>query len=211
MITLSACLYNIEQGISMKKTVLLVLAVMIVAVMFVGCSSTQYSFSRHVATIPLVEDEVAAKEDNAVVPEEIPLPVQTEPVAPVEAEPDYLVLTLDGISYSEKDYGECNIWYMTNYYSFEDQTEVFFQVGYTKESKYGFVLYEDSTEGTLATFSREGLSMRWDWGTCVHYGEEGPRYAFIIEPDGKTGYYYDYSKYSVGDKYGPYLCTKTVM
>ena len=195
----------------MKKSVLLVLAAMIAAVMFVGCSSTQYSFSRHVATIPLVEDEVAAKEDDDAVPEEIAQPIQTETDTPVEAEPDYLVLTLDGISYSEKDYGECNIWYMTEYYSSQDQTEVYFQVGYTKEGRYGFVLYEDSTEGTLATFSREGLSMRWDWGTCVHYGEEGPRYSFIIEPDGKTGYYYDYSEYSVGDKYGPYLCTKTVM
>ena len=191
----------------MKRILLLVISVVMVAVMFVSCSSTRFSFSRHAATIPLAEDEEVSEEDDAVASDEMTQSNQSEKETSIE-EPDYLVLTLDGISYSEKDYGECNIWYATNYYSFQDQTEIYFLAGYTKEDKYGFILYGNSTEGTLATFSREGLSMRWNWGNCVHYGEEGPRYSFIIEPDGKTGYYYDYSENSVGKMYGPYLCQK---
>ena len=56
----------------------------------------------------------------------------------------------------------------------------------------GFVLYGDGTTGEEAYFFRQGLDLRWDWGTYYRDGESKYRYAFIIEPDG-TGLYYDFS------------------
>lgn len=44
--------------------------------------------------------------------------------------------------------------------------------------------------GVEAYFSRDGLNLRWDWGSDG-YGTNF-KYSFIIEPDG-TGLYYDFS------------------
>lgn len=150
----------------MKKLLEICLIIVAIAVA-VSCSSLDYpavstADSEDISAIvkPLYENGelIPAEQKTEDETAENALNATIEETASVQSGyTDYLVLTLDGVSYSEKDYGECNI---------------------------------------------------WDWGTCNNYGEEGPRYSFIIEPDGKTGYFYDYSDYSVGDMYGPYLCKK---
>ncbi|MBO4640157.1 MAG: hypothetical protein J5710_10420 [Treponema sp.] len=103
------------------------------------------------------------------------------------------ILILDGISISETAFGGVERWYAVdkyNYDSFVD--EVRFQVGYFKENNIGFVLYGNGTEGEEAYFSRQGLDLRWDWGSYSRDGSDRFRYSFVIEPDG-TGLYYDFS------------------
>ena len=56
----------------------------------------------------------------------------------------------------------------------------------------GFILYDDGTIGEEAYFQREGLDLRWDWGSYYRDGKNKYRYSFVIEPDG-TGLYYDFS------------------
>jgi len=96
-------------------------------------------------------------------------------------------LTLDTYSISETDLGGVERWYAVDKYS--SNSAVRLQVGYFKERTIGFVLYEDGTVGVEARFSRQGLDLRWDWGSD---GANGYNYAFVIQPDG-TGLYYDFS------------------
>lgn len=96
------------------------------------------------------------------------------------------LLTLDGYTISESDFGGVERWYLVDKFG-DDTTTIRFQVGYFKGNNTGFILYEDGTVGNLAYFSREGLDLRWDWGeNGNHY-----RYSFVIQPDG-TGLYYDF-------------------
>lgn len=50
----------------------------------------------------------------------------------------------------------------------------------------GFVLYDGTNTGDIATYERAGINHRWDWKS------ESSNYAFRIKPDG-TGLYYDFS------------------
>ena len=103
------------------------------------------------------------------------------------------ILHLSGHSVSETEFGGVERWYAVDKYnsdSFVD--EIRLQVGYFKENDIGFVLYGSETTGEQAYFSRQGLDLRWDWGSYYRDGSQSFRYSFIIEPDG-TGLYYDFS------------------
>ncbi len=102
-------------------------------------------------------------------------------------------LTLNGYTFSETDFGGVERWYAVDKYNYDSiLDEVRFQVGYFKEKNLGFVLYGNGTTGEEAYFSRQGLDLRWDWGSNYRDGAERFRYAFVIQPDG-TGLYYDFS------------------
>lgn len=102
-------------------------------------------------------------------------------------------LLLNGYTLSETDFGGVERWYAVDKYNYDSLIEVVrFQVGYFKDNNLGFVLYENGTTGEEANFSREGLDLRWDWGSYYRDGAGRYRYAFVIEPDG-TGLYYDFS------------------
>ena len=100
-------------------------------------------------------------------------------------------LNLGGYTVSETDFGGVERWYAVDKYSSDTKT-IRFQVGYFKENNIGFILYEDGTIGEEAYFSRQGLDLRWDWGSYNRDGSDRYRYSFVIEPDG-TGLYYDFS------------------
>lgn len=100
-------------------------------------------------------------------------------------------LYLSGYSLSETDFGGVERWYAVDKYNYDSLiNEVRFQVGYFKENDIGFILYGTETIGEEAHFSRDGLNLRWDWGSDS-YGTSY-KYSFVIEPDG-TGLYYDFS------------------
>lgn len=100
-------------------------------------------------------------------------------------------LSIGNYIVSETDFGGVERWYAVDKYNYDSLVdEVRFQVGYFLENKIGFVLYGNGTMGVEAYFSREGLNLRWDWGSDG-YGTSF-KYSFIIEPDG-TGLYYDFS------------------
>lgn len=118
-------------------------------------------------------------------------------------------LSLDGVTVNEQDYGGCVRWYAVDKYADDFINEVRLQVGYFKDNEMGFVLYGDGTTGTEASFVREGLNLRWDWGSYLRDGGYYFRYSFIIEPDG-TGLYYDFSTSTDGisNAKGRYQCKK---
>lgn len=100
-------------------------------------------------------------------------------------------LNLSGYSVSETDFGGVERWFAVdkyNYDSFID--EVRLQVGYFNQNSIGFILYGNGTVGEEAYYHRDGLNLRWDWGSDG-YGTSY-KYSFVIEPDG-TGLYYDFS------------------
>ena len=100
-------------------------------------------------------------------------------------------LSLNGFSISESDFGGVERWYAVDKYNYDSLVdEVRLQVGYFKENNIGFVLYGNGTTGEEAYFHRQGLDLRWDWGSSG-YGTSY-KYTFVIEPDG-TGLYYDFS------------------
>ena len=101
-------------------------------------------------------------------------------------------LSLNGYSISEKEYGGVERWYAVDKYNYDSDDVVRFQVGYFKDNLIGFILYEDGTIGEEAYFHREGLDLRWDWGTYYRDGASRYKYSFVIEPD-ETGLYYDFS------------------
>ena len=91
-------------------------------------------------------------------------------------------LILEGISISEEDTDDgFTAWYCNDYVY---GGNVLVEVGYfdLNGERYGFVLYDGGYTGEIASFSREGLDYRWDWGL----------YSFVITPDG-AGLYYDFS------------------
>ena len=100
-------------------------------------------------------------------------------------------LSIDGYIFSETDFGGVERWYAVDKYGSDTKT-IRFQVGYFKENNIGFILYEDGTIGEETYFSRQGLNLRWDWGSYNRDGSDKYRYSFIIEPDG-SGLYYDFS------------------
>jgi len=57
----------------------------------------------------------------------------------------------------------------------------------------GFVLYDGTNAGDIATYRRDGLTHRWDWG------DDGNSYSIIIKTDG-TGLYYDFRTAKDGKK-----------
>ena len=102
-------------------------------------------------------------------------------------------LSLSEYTVSETDFGGVELWYAVDKYNYDSLVdEVRFQVGYFKENSIGFVLYGNGTVGEEACFSRQGLDLRWDWGSYYRDGDSRYRYTFVIEPDG-TGLYYDFS------------------
>ena len=102
-------------------------------------------------------------------------------------------LLLGEFKISESDFGGTVRWYAVDKYNYDNLVDkIRFQVGYFKENNIGFILYEDGTIGEEAYFSRDGLNLRWDWGSYKRIGSEKYRYTFVIEPDG-TGLYYDFS------------------
>lgn len=104
-------------------------------------------------------------------------------------------LHLNGYSVLETDFGGTVRWYAVDKYNYDDFVEeIRFQVGYfNNDNSMGFVLYGNGTDGELAYFSRQGLDLRWNWGSYVNAnGNDVYRYSFIIEPD-NTGLYYDFS------------------
>ena len=102
-------------------------------------------------------------------------------------------LSLSEYTVSETDFGGVERWYAVDKYNYDSLVdEVRFQVGYFKENSIGFVLYGNGTVGEEACFSRQGLDLRWDWGSYYRDGDSRYRYTFVIEPDG-TGLYYDFS------------------
>lgn len=101
------------------------------------------------------------------------------------------VLSIGEYSIPETAFGGVERWYAVDKYNYDSLVdEVRFQVGYFIENKIGFVLYGNGTMGVEAYFSRDGLNLRWDWGSDG-YGSSF-KYSFIIEPDG-TGLYYEFS------------------
>lgn len=101
------------------------------------------------------------------------------------------VLSISGYSISETEFGGVERWYAVDKYNYDSLIdEVRFQVGYFKNNNIGFILYGNGTSGEEAYFSRDGLNLRWDWGSNG-YGTSY-KYSFVIEPDG-TGLYYDFS------------------
>lgn len=119
-------------------------------------------------------------------------------------------LIISGYIINEQDFGGCERWYAVDKYpSDEFNKEIRLQVGYFKTNSDGFILYEDGVEGEEAYYSRDGLDLRWDWGTYERDGSFKYRYSFIIEPDG-TGLYYDFStsENGVATPRGIYKCKK---
>lgn len=103
------------------------------------------------------------------------------------------LLSISGYSVSETDFGGVERWYAVDKYNYDSLVdEVRLQIGYFRENGIGFVLYGNGTVGEEAYFSRQGLDLRWDWGTHYRDGQSGYRYSFVVEPDG-TGLYYDFS------------------
>lgn len=108
-------------------------------------------------------------------------------------------LSLSNFTVSESDFGGTVRWYAVDKYNYDDFVDkIRFQVGYFKEKNLGFILYEDGTTGEEAYFSRDGLDLRWDWGSLKRDGSIKYRYTFVIEPDG-TGLYYDFSTSTDGN------------
>ena len=103
------------------------------------------------------------------------------------------LLSLNGYTISETNFGGIERQYAVDKYNYDSLVdEVRFQVGYFRENNIGFVLYGNGTTGEEAYFSRQGLDLRWDWGSYYRDGSIRYRYSFVIEPDG-TGLYYDFS------------------
>lgn len=61
----------------------------------------------------------------------------------------------------------------------------------------GYVLYDGTNEGTIATYQRSGINHRWDWGQERDWSQ-GLHYSFVLKPDGK-GLYYDFSSVKEGE------------
>ncbi len=119
-------------------------------------------------------------------------------------------LVISGYAVNEQDFGGCERWYVVDKYNYDDFIEeVRIQVGYFRSNNIGFVLYENGTIGEEAYFSRQGLDLRWDWGSYERDGSSKYRYCFVIEPDG-TGLYYDFStsENGVSKPRGIYKCEK---
>lgn len=91
------------------------------------------------------------------------------------------LLIIGNTKVSENQYGGVERWYAIDKYG-NEKNKVRFQLGYFKDNQVGFILYEGGTKGDWATYYRQGLELRWDWGN----------YSIIIKPDG-TGLYYDFS------------------
>ncbi len=68
-----------------------------------------------------------------------------------------------------------------------------FEVGFfsERETRYGYVSYDEGQTAQLAFFIREGLDLRWDFG---------PENVFrvVIKPDG-TAYFYDFTYALAGE------------
>ena len=78
------------------------------------------------------------------------------------------VLSISGYSISETDFGGVERWYAVDKYNYDSLIdEVRFQVGYFKNNNIGFILYGNGTSGEEAYFSRDGLNLRWDWGSII--------------------------------------------
>ncbi len=106
----------------------------------------------------------------------------------IEDAPRDRQLVLNGVVFSESDFGGVERWFAIDRYG--KPSKVRFQVGCFKNGDgLGYVLYEGGTEGVAASCYRKGLDMRWDWDD----------YAIIIRPDG-TCLYYDFSYQSKGVK-----------
>jgi hypothetical protein len=58
---------------------------------------------------------------------------------------------------------------------------------------FGFVLYDGTDTGEIASYERKGINNRWDWGP------NGYDYAFTIKPDGK-GHFYDFTSAPKGEE-----------
>lgn len=106
-------------------------------------------------------------------------------------------LDLDGTLVMETELGGTVRWYAVDRYNYDDFSleEIRFQVGYFNDANsLGFVLYGKGAKGETAYFSRQGLELRWDWGSYISptSGESAYRYSFVIKPD-NTGMYYDFS------------------
>lgn len=105
-------------------------------------------------------------------------------------------LILDGETYSKGflDTIEITSWCCKDY--FGKSSKVLVEVGYLEftsppsgeKSRVGFILFDGTNEGIFASYSRDGLDHRWDWG---ERGDKN-RYTFVVGSDG-TGYYYDFS------------------
>ena len=109
----------------------------------------------------------------------------------IEDTPRNRVLYLGDEQISESEFGGVERWYAVDKYG-DEKTNVRFQVGYFIDNQIGFVLYEGASRGEIATYQRQGLDRRWDWGSYYRDGSFRYRYSLVIEPDG-TGLYYDFS------------------
>lgn len=96
---------------------------------------------------------------------------------------------INGIAFVESELGHIERWYAVDKYSLNP--EVLFQVVSVDQfENAGYVLYGSSSVGTIAVYTRQGLTLRWDWGDNFEY-------SIVIEPDG-TGYYYDFTNSTDG-------------
>lgn len=67
----------------------------------------------------------------------------------------------------------------------------------------GFILFDRRKENKIATYRRDGLNLRWDWGSDFQY-------SLLLKPDG-TGIYYDFTNAKGGKVKGSdvFKCEKT--
>lgn len=108
-------------------------------------------------------------------------------------------LNLDGLIISEAETDDgftswCCVDYYTEWLKFSN---ILVEAGYFEKNgvRYGFILYDGGDIGRLASFSRDGLHYRWDWGS-------GMDYCLTIAPDG-TACYYDFSTVPDGEPANP--------
>ena len=101
-------------------------------------------------------------------------------------------LVIDGETITEDEVGGFISWACKDYIN-GGRTLV--EVGYFGDPDLeglGFILYDGGYSGEYTKYYRDGLDLRWDWGS------DSGGYSFVIDPDGK-GYYFDFSTAKKGE------------
>lgn len=110
---------------------------------------------------------------------------------PGKPPPSPRVVELDGTDYAEGEWGDFTTWACFDRMSdwAGGRKGVLMELGVFSGDRlrgFGFVLYDGTAEGNLASYERRGPNHRWDWGP------DGNNFAFVLKPD-DSGLFYDFS------------------
>ncbi len=102
-------------------------------------------------------------------------------------------IVLDGLELTESEPGEFDTWKCEDYVA---RSGVIVELGkLNASSETGFILFDGTNAGALASYRRQGLDHRWNWGLN---SEESYDFSIIVRTDG-TGLYYDFTAVDPGE------------